>query len=356
MIKKRRSLRGVFHLLGYNSAMFRRFFLICSLFVFLTACTPATSASLPTLMRFPDTATPSATARPNLSVSSPTPELASPTPEPASPTPELASPTPKFASPTLPEISPTPESVFTETPLPLTTLDLTPTLTATAVPQPAADSGAIQILGPGPLSKIVSPVTVHGFAVPGYKNKGYLDLYGEDGRLLASELLQLNTPYKWAPFYWELAFKTTSVGELGRLTLSTQDEYGRVIAVYSVHLLLLTEGQSIVNLPGNLKERCVIEQPVAGQRLFGGILTIVGRMRPINNLPVTVELVARDGSIIGTQLVSISPASDDAYVPFRVDIPYSISDALWALLVVRQDDDRIGGVMYLFSQELLLNP
>jgi hypothetical protein len=357
-------------LLGYNPAMLRRFFLACSLLVLVTACTAVTSEPLPTLMRFPDTATPTVTASPEPTRVSPTMELASQTPQllastpepvtqtPQTPTltPELVTPIPESASPELLDTSLTPGSTLSGTPSLQLTLDPTPTLTATLVPQPDYDSGKIQILSPGPLSKIVASVAARGYAVPGDDDKGQLELYGEDGRLLASELLQLNTPYKWAPFYWELAFKTTSVGELGRLSLSTQDEYGRVNAVNSVHILLLTEGQSIINQPGNLKERCVIEQPVAGQRLSGGVLTIVGRMRPFNNLPLTVELISRAGNVVGTQQVPISLDPQDAYVPFRVDIPYSIPDSLWALLVVRQDDDRIGGIMYLYSQELFINP
>jgi hypothetical protein len=199
-------------------------------------------------------------------------------------------------------------------------------------------------------------VGVRGYAVPGHDKKGSLDLYGEDGRLLASQLLQLNTPYKWAIFYWEISFLPNSVGELGRLSLSTQDEYGRINAVNSVHLLLLSEGSSIITPPGNLQERCVIEKPAAGQRLSGGLLRVSGKMRPYNNLPLTVELVSRDGQVIGTGLVPISPAPDGGYVPFRADIPYRIPYSLWALLVVRQLDDRISGVMYLYSQEIFLNP
>ncbi len=231
-----------------------------------------------------------------------------------------------MASPTLPEASPTleasPDVVPTETARPLPTLNLPPTMAATAIPQPSADSGVIQFLSPGPLSMIVSPVRVYGYAVPGYDNKGTLELYGEDGHLLASKLLQLNTPYKWANFYWEMSFDINSVGELGRLTLSTQDEYGRVNAVNSVHLLLLAEGPSIINQPGDLKERCVIEQPAAGQRLSGGVLTVVGKMRPYNNLPLTLELVGRDGRVIGTQAVAIVPVTGDEAIPFRVDMHY----------------------------------
>ena len=315
--------------------MFRRILLTCSLSIFLTACIPATSTLLPTLAHMLNTATPSATVLPE---------------------PTLSTSTPEIAFPTLPEISPTTQAVPTDTPQVFPTLEQSPTMGATSVPQPSADSSAIQLLSPGPLSKIVSPVAVRGYAVPGHDYKGSLDLYGEDGRILASQLLQLYTPYKWAIFYYELSFHPGSVGELGRLSLSTKDEYGRVNAVNSVHLLLLSLGQSIVTPPGNLQERCVVEKPVAGQRLSGGVLSISGKMWPFNNLPLTVDLVSRDGQVIGTSLVPLTSAQEDGYVPFRVDIAYRIPNSLWVLLVVRQFDDRISGIMYLYSQEIFLNP
>ena len=321
--------------------MFQRFFLTLSLLFFLTACVPAPSTQLPTLERLPDTPNPTVAPSPTPTIITPTSELASPIP-------------------TLPEASPTTESVSepnsTEMLLPIPTLNLPPTLIATAIPKPSDDSGVIQFLGPGPLSKIVSPAKVYGYAVPGYKNLGNLELYGEDGHLLASKLLQLYTPYKWASFSLEMPFEINAIGELGRLTLSTQDEYGRVTAVNSVHLLLLAEGASIINIPGDLRERCIIIQPAAGQRLSGGILTVTGKMHPFNNLPLTVELVSRDGSVIGTQAVDISTTTNENGNPFRVDIPYRVSIGTWALLSVRQNDDRIGGLMYLYSQEILLNP
>jgi hypothetical protein len=321
-------------LVGYNPCMFRRLLLTCGLIIFLTACLPATSTLLPTLVRIPETVTPLSPARTE---------------------PTASQSTAKTTTPALTESSPSPQAPSTDIPLPLPPLE-PPTLVATAVQQPSADSAAIQMLSPGPLSKIVSPVIVHGYAVPGHDNKGHLDLYGEDGRLLASQLLQLNTPYKWAIFHWELSFHTNSVGELGRLSLSTLDEYGRINSVNSVHLLLLSEGSSIINPPDNLQERCVIEKPVAGQRLSGGILGVSGKMRPYNNLPLTVYLVSRDGAVLGTGLVPIAPGPEAGYVPFHVEIPYRIPNAMWALLIVRQFDDRISGIMYLYSQEIFLNP
>ncbi|MBE3120049.1 MAG: hypothetical protein IMZ50_15005 [Candidatus Atribacteria bacterium] len=322
--------------------MQRRIFLTCTLLAFLTACIAATATSspLPTLTPvWPDKTQPMALLL-EAATSSPTPEIVSPTPE----------------KPSTPATTLTPEPTNPSTLPPLPTLNLPPTLAATSIPQPAVGSGAIQFFGPGPLSKLVSPVTVYGYAIPGYGNKGRVSLYGEDGRLLASEVLQLNTAYTWAYFYWTLPFEIQAAGELARLTMSTQDQYGRLTAVYSVHLILLSEGFSIINPPGDLKERCVIEQPAPGRRIAGGILAVAGEMRPFNRLPLVVELVARDGNVIASQLVAISPAPDDSYVPFHVDLSYSISTGDWARLVVRQPDERIGGTMYLYSREVFLNP
>jgi len=221
---------------------------------------------------------------------------------------------------------------------------------------PVIGSSAIQLLSPGPLSKVVSPVIVSAYVIPGYGNHGLIELFGEDGRVLAQQELDLYTTTKWSYFYWELPFKVSGEGEAGLLTVSTRDGYGRLTAVYSTQLLLLADGLSIVNPSDILKERCVIEQPAATQRISGGVLTVAGRMRPFNNLPVTVELVTQDRSVIGSQMVNIPLAADGSYVAFRVDVPYTVSGGTWALLVVRQADENIGKLMYLYSQAVFLNP
>ncbi len=328
------------NLLGYNFHMLRRSLLISGVILLLAACTstPLTPPPFPT-----------ETSSPNLT----------PTSTAVSPTPADVSPTTEIPNQTVQESSPTPELPFeptlVETPQLIPTLIPQTTAASTAIPQPSEDASAIQIYGPGPQSKIVSPLDIYGYAIPGYQNKGYVNLYGEDGRLLVSELLQLNTAYKWAYFYWPLPFEIDSAGELGRLSMSTQDKYGRVTALSSVNILLLPEGASIVNPPGDLREHCVIDQPVQGQRLSGGLLSVRGKMLPFNNLPLKVELIGRDGIVADSQLVPISFAGAN-FLQFRVDIPYIVSIGTWELLSISQFDDRIGGVMYLYSQEFFLNP
>lgn len=316
--------------------MHRRITLTCLLLAALTACAPATPSF------FVPTQTSDLSA-----VSTPTSTLE---PASASLTPEIVSPTPPP-----PEATSTPPPAETATPAPSLPSLAPPTAQPTSVPQPEAGSAAIQFYSPGPLSRVTSPVVFYGYAIPGYNSKGVIELIGEDGSLLASELLQLNTSYKWAYFYWSLPFQARGAAELGRLTLTTRDEHGRLTAVQSVHLLLLSEGLEVINPPGDLSERCVIESPAAGKRVSGGTVSVSGEMRPYNSLPLVVELVAEDGSVLASQLVPIEP-NYGYYVPFQVTLTYSVSEYTPVLLTVSQPDDRIGGTMYLYSQEINLNP
>jgi hypothetical protein len=306
----------------------------------LAACTSTPLTPLPF---------PTGTSSPNLT---PTSTIVLPTQADVSTTTEIPTTTVQENTIT-PELAI--EPTLDETPQLVPTLIPQTTAVSTAIPQPSEDASAIQIYGPGPQSKIISPLNIYGYAIPGYQNKGYVNLYGEDGRLLASELLQLNTAYKWAYFYWPVPFEIHSAGELGRLSMSTQDKYGRITALTSVNILLLPEGASIVNPPGDLREHCVIEQPFPGQRITGGLLSISGKMLPFNNLPLRVELIDRDGIVANSQLVPIS-FSGAEFVSFRVDIPYTLSKGTWELLSISQFDDRIGGLMYLYGQEFFLNP
>jgi hypothetical protein len=327
--------------------MAQRIFVVFSLLVLLSACAPAARQASPTL---PGPTQPAPTNTIPLPLPSQTLTLGVPS------TPSLIPPTE-----TVPGVTPTidlaPEPTWPETAIPLPTPIPHTTAEATPIPQPSGNSATIQMYGPGPNSKIVSPLDVYGYAVPGYQHKGNVALYGEDGRVLASEMLQLNTAYKWAYFYWSLDFNVSAAGELGRLSMSTQDQYGRTTAVNSIHVFLLPEGESILSPPGDLDlmERCVINEPAAGQKPSGGMLTVAGTYLPFNNLPLSISLIDRDGWVLNSQLVSISPAGSTP-VDFRIDIPYSILKGTYALLSVSQYDDRIGGVMYLYSQEIFLSP
>ena len=231
-----------------------------------------------------------------------------------------------------------------------------PTLAFTPPPQPAALSGVIQFYKPGPMSQIISPIRFYGYAVPGYNHKGLIELFGEDGSLKNSEILQLNTDYKWAFFSWSLDFRARGAGELGRLSLSTRDNYDRLTAIRSVRVFLQNEGQEIINPAEAMVERLVLESPLAGKRITGGHLLVTGDMQAYNEEPLIIDLVTMDGAVIGSQLVPVPPGEGGGYFRFRIDIPYSVRSTTTVLLTIRQPDDIIPGIIYLYSQENTLSP
>lgn len=273
---------------------------------------------------------------------------------------ETATPASKSESSPLPSETEAPlatfEPTFTSTsaiPLPLLAF---PTVTATDVPQPEAQTGAIQFYKPGPMSWVTSPVGFYGYAIPGFNDKGLIELYGEDGSVLNSEILQLSTAYKWAFFSWKLSFETRGAGELSRLSLSTRDQYGRLTALRALHLLLLPAGPEIINPAEELVERCILDAPIAGKRIAGGKVEVSGEMLAYNYLPLKLELIGIDGSILGSQAIAIPPGQAGKYFQFRIDILYSVRVSTAARLTISQADDSIPGTMYLYSQEITLNP
>ncbi len=315
--------------------------------IILASCNPLWGNSLPT--PWPAGYLPTAVALTMAALPTPT--------QPALPAPVTGTPAiePSTTPEPSPEPSPLPSPTVSLTPFPLSSIIPTDTPLPDFTPAPAS-AAAIQILTPGPLSKVRSPIKLHSYVVPGYDNLARIELYGEDGRLLARRLLRLYTLAKWAYLSVEIPFEVQAAAEVARLQINTQDQFGRPRALISVHLLLLSAGYEEINPPGNLDERCVLESPSAGTRVSKGKLTVSGQMRPLNSQPLVIELITPSGAVVGSKMVAVQPAPDGGYIPFTVDLTYSIPSATWVRLTIRQSDERIAGTMYLFSQEVYLIP
>jgi hypothetical protein len=115
-----------------------------------------------------------------------------------------------------------------------------------STPKPA--SAAIQILSPGPASKVTSPIRLNAFLAPGDKGNVRIELLGEDGRLLVRQLLSYG-PLARIQVVTELDFEISATGELGRLRITTEDPEGRMVAVASVDLLLISWANPTSPLP-----------------------------------------------------------------------------------------------------------
>jgi hypothetical protein len=252
----------------------------------------------------------------------------------------------------------TPSPVPSETPVPSITPTptdtLTPAPTDTLTPSPNAPHPQILIETPGPMSKVTSPVSLRMQVVSGGSELVQVDLQGEDGRLLARKLERVPS---WPGGYYvslKLPFEVHAAAEVGRITISTKDSFGRVQSQYAMRVLLLSIGKDEITPEGDSSERAVFYAPPRKDAVAqDGVVNIQGRYLPFNDQPVILELLDQQGRTIGLRLLDFIGTDEQL---FTTTIPYKVAEPTQARLVLHQDDERLEGLVYLYSQEILLNP
>ncbi|MBM3151104.1 MAG: hypothetical protein FJZ96_02685 [Chloroflexi bacterium] len=266
------------------------------------------------------------------------------------------SPGPGSGTPS-PEASATPGQAAVETPVPLPIPPVTilpgrsPTPTRTPKPQRAL----IEILSPGPFSKVVDGLSLQAYARPGGDHRIGVTLVDETGRTLYESHYTYTTPLdSWAFAGDEIAFDLPLAALFARLQVTTQDEFGRLMAVGSVHLILLSDGYDEINPPGSLAERVTLVRPGLEAEIGGGLLIVEGKYSPAGAQPLQVELLDEAGNILASRSIPIPAAGGTA--PFVADLAYSLAAQSRARLSLYQMDDRLPGIFYLYSREVLLDP
>lgn len=250
------------------------------------------------------------------------------------------------AAAAIPTVTPT----FTPEP----TITFTPAATWTPTAFPGHEIGAVQFIMPGPMSKVTSPIQFRANVIlTSEKEKAQVELYGEDGRLLARELRTLPTTSTGAFFSVKIPFEIRATAELGRITVSVVDKEGRIAALHSTRVLLLSSGESEIYPAGNPSEPVALFNPQPDSIVFGSTVKVEGDIWPVNLQPVYVELVDPNGKVLGVRILNISDINPQL---FSTSVPYKITEPVEARLVIRQSDDRMPGMFYVFTQKILLNP
>ena len=260
----------------------------------------------------------------------------------------------------------TPTLTPTVTPSPILP---TPTSTDTSTPPPGMSSGAIQITSPGSMSKVISPMEVR-MSVAAEKNfKVYIALYAEGGNLLDDQLINLPNASSGEYVVTKFAFEIRAAAEIGILQVTTRDETGVLMALYTVRVLLLSSGLSQVNPPGNaIYERVALETPSPQATVSGGVLTVKGVYSPFNSQPLVLELVDVNGKSLNASRVW--PMTDSDTQTINTTIPYKADSPTKAYLVIHQQDDVLKdpvffshqypipwlGPAYVYVQSITLEP
>ncbi len=235
-----------------------------------------------------------------------------------------------------------------------TAVPLTDAPTSTPTPAPGIPLAAIQINAPGPMSRVVSPLELHLIAVAGSSNKIEVDLYGEDGRLLGRSLKAVVGSPQGDSLALKMPFQIRAAGENGTVQVSTRDASGRLQSLTTLQVLLLSSGTSQINPAGNaIYERVTFYHLAPDATVDGGVVSLDGNFLPYNKQPVILELVSAAGKSLGLRVLTF-PDLDTQ--DFKTTIPYKVSTATPARLFVRQQDDVLNGPVYVYSQEITLNP
>jgi hypothetical protein len=246
--------------------------------------------------------------------------------------------------------------------VPTATPTLTPTFipptigpTPSPTPGPPVPLAAIQIKAPGPMSKLVSPIQIQMLAVAGDSHQLEVDLFGEDGRMLGRTLTTVPGDSEGDPVSVKMPFEIQAAGEKGYIQVSTKDRHGRYpLALVTVPVLLLSNGESQVNPPGDtIYERVALVGLPPDSKAAGGLLKVEGDMLPFSRQPMIMELITDDGRALCLRVLGVSGMN---WQPFKTTLPFKVDEPASARIFVHEADDVLQGVVYVYSQPITLNP
>lgn len=212
------------------------------------------------------------------------------------------------------------------------------------------------------MSKVVSPLhmVANLRSVPSgtYRIELWAEPLQPDGepRLLYRDVLRIiSNPVDWVYLDQDIQFELTRVSEFGQLRVLVYDPYDRPVSINSVDLLLLSMGADSIT-PSNIRsEPIVIRQPGKNQLIQGGKVIVSG-LTQTSESSLLVELVTADGTVVGYRQAFVEPAADGSYVPFSIEVPYTVSSGTWVRVEVSESGTRITGTERLSSVEVYLSP
>ncbi|MFN3741390.1 MAG: hypothetical protein ACK4VW_01805 [Anaerolineales bacterium] len=245
--------------------------------------------------------------------------------------------------------TPTPTVTLTSTATPVPLPSATPTL------PPPFPTAQIQVLEPGPMSRVASPLVLKMRIFPADSMRANILLYGEDGRILneSNERFYAFSPRSGVYRVIRLPFNLSLVAERATLQISTATTHDIIQSLVTQRLLLLSAGENLITPPMPPFERLYLAVPASQATASGGILAAQGVYYPINTRPLHIELRAENGDLLAQQDIPI-PSTE--LQPFALTLPYQVAENTKAWLVFSQEDDLLPIQAYGYARSLFLLP
>ena len=221
----------------------------------------------------------------------------------------------------------------------------------TETPEPAVQeanfpNALIQILEPGDLSQLASPIRVQASVFPGQGNLVGLQLLDEQGRVMSDQLLKMvYTDSGWVNLVQEIKFEIPTAGKEALIVLTTRDEFSRRIAQSTSLVFLMQIGEREIKTNDFYKIPFVVQSPRKESVVKGGVVKVTGFAHPFNNNPIIVELITESGGVFASGTAKLPRIADGQnYAAFSVDIPYKVDIPTPVRLTVRQRSELLPSV------------
>jgi len=272
------------------------------------------------------------------------------------PTVTLSVPTDTPAIPTSTSEPPTPTSM-TEPPTPTSTIDLptsTPAPQATSTSEPVErPDESIQILSPGPGSRVLSPIQISGEADPTFEQTLVVTVLLADGTELTTVPVQIMADIgQRGPFSAEIPFTFSGETQGFIQVYATSARDGGVTHLSSVGVTFADSGsENIIPVEAG-PEQIFISQPQQGETITGGVAHVEGFALAGFEQTLIVDALDQEGNVIGSQPLIVQAPDLGQPGPFTADVPYTLTTAGAGRIVVRDPSPAFGGDVHLSSVEI----
>jgi hypothetical protein len=272
----------------------------------------------------------------------------------ANPTP---TPLPLLPTPTeTPRASPTPAPYTDATPPIVLDVPLPSATPPPATPKVGLPEERLSIYEPGPGSQALSPLRVAGFGGPSWQGRIRLRLIGEQGDVLADRTTFLQAlPDLAGRIYTELTFTFPWVAQSARLearTYSTRD--GQMDHLTTREVVLLTTGTALLYPATGGAEKIAIVSPRANGYVRGSPVTVRGGGWLDTPGPLVVEVLDRNGNVVGSSTAPLSSANPGEVGSFEVQVPYSLEQSQYGRIAVYEQAASPPGILHYSSVDVYL--
>jgi hypothetical protein len=227
-------------------------------------------------------------------------------------------------------------------------------------PPPGEPIEAIQIIEPGPGSRLVSPLTVRiQTRLPVFEQTLTLRVLLDDGRDLIPPQAVVASSDEGGrlSFAARLPFTVAEERNAFLQAYATSPRDGGVTHLTSVGMLVMPVGAAQVQpAEGAETERMQILLPAEGAAVRGGVVHVEGFGLATFEQTLLIEVHDANDAVIGLQPVLVQAPDWGLPGPFAADVPYTLNAAGPGRIVVRDISPAHGSDVHRSSVEVDLAP